>query len=134
MRLPARSAFAVALVACALVAGRSAVAASPAPSFAADLSDDGACLFTVQGTWKNAKVDHVFALWSQDGGAPWATSEAPAGGPNGGTLKGKVATMQAGPLTSTTGTHSHQVLVQFYYQGAQIGSASSNTDVAACSI
>jgi hypothetical protein len=110
-----------------------AAAAPPAPTFTATLTHDAACMFTMTATWNHTKVDQVFGLWYEDG-VFWATSEAPGTGPNGGTLIGKTAVMQAGPLNTTANAHDHQVRVQFYYRSAQVQEVFTNVDTATCSI
>jgi hypothetical protein len=112
-------------------------AAPPAPTFTATLTHDSTCLFTMTATWNHTKIDHVFGNWYEDDptlSSSWATTEAPGTGPNGGTLMGKTAVMQAGPLNTTAETHTHQVRVQFYYRGAQIQEVFTNVDTANCSI
>ena len=107
-------------------------AAMKPASFAATLSDDGACGFTLTATWSGAKVAQVIAQWHIDG-AYWATSAAPGTGPNGGTIKGRTATFHAGPLTVAAEPHASQALVQFYSAGgANLGETWSNVDTAAC--
>lgn len=92
-----------------------AFAAPQPPSFAADLSDDGACAFTVVATWKGTKVGTVFARFHLDGNY-LLTMQAPfiAGNPNAGTLKGRTATFKTGAFATTTDAHSWYVLVDFY--------------------
>jgi hypothetical protein len=117
----------------AALAVATASAAPPAPSFAAGLIDDGACLFTLGATWRNTQVDHVYGSWYLDGQF-LLTTEAPGTGPNAGTLNGRFAVMQAGAFASTTDTHSWQVLVSFYDNGAQLAQVWTNVDTASCAV
>lgn len=93
-----------------------AVAAPPPPSFAAVLSDDGACAFTVVATWKGAKVATVHAQFfidSIDLTGHLFTMTAPGTGPNAGTLRGRQATFETGALAPSAEAHSFHVLVDF---------------------
>lgn len=108
----------------AALAVPTAHAAPPQATFSATVTEGPACEFTAVGTYKNAKVDHVYGLWFQDGTAfanSLFTTEAPGTGPNAGTLKNRTATMHVGPLVSTVETHTIYVLVQFYSGGAHQG-------------
>ena len=116
-----------------------AMAAAPQPSFAADLSDDGACAFTVVATWKGTKVATVFARFFVDGSFV-ATMQAPftAGNPNAGTLKGRTATFNTGAFYPTVESHGWWVLVNFYEgangTGANLAQLQTNTVTVTCSV
>jgi hypothetical protein len=124
---------AIGLTAAVLAGGAARAGAAPAPVFAADLTDDGSCTFTLRATWKNAKVDHVFGSWNLDG-AFLLTTEAPSTGPNGGTMMGRRATMQAGAFAASASPHTWQVLVQFYNGGAFVAEVWTNVDTASCAV
>jgi hypothetical protein len=99
-----------------------AVGAAPAPSFSAVLTSDSSCAFTLKASWKNTTIDTVFGIWYYDNPIndinSIFTTQAPFPGPNGGTIRGRTATMHAGPATLDTASHSWRVLVQFYRGGA----------------
>jgi hypothetical protein len=119
-----------------LAAGvRRATGMPPGPSLSATLTDDGACLFTLTATWKNAKVDFVTGQWYLDGVFQF-TSQAPGTPPQGGgTIMGKKAVMQAGPFVATAGPHDWYVLVQYYNGGARVdGDVFTNTDTVNCAV
>jgi hypothetical protein len=116
-----------------LAGGAVRAQAAPAPAFAADLTDDGACSFTLRATWRNAKVDHVYGMWYLDG-AFLLTTEAPGTGPNGGTLMGRKATMQTGPFATSATPHDWQVLVQFYNAGAFVAQVWTTVDTVSCGL
>jgi hypothetical protein len=110
-----------------------AAAAPKAPTYSAVLTDDGACGFTLNVDWKNAKVATVYAQWYMDATFLF-TTQAPFTGPNAGRFTGNSATFQTGPFITSSGTHDWQVLVQPYdSSGAQLASFYSNTDTVACS-
>ena len=116
-----------------------AVAAAPPPSFAAELSDDGACAFTVVATWKGTKVATVFARFFVDGTFV-ATMQAPftPGNPNAGTLKGRQATFHTGAFVPTAEAHGWSVLVDFYDgdngTGANLAQLQTSTVTVNCSV
>lgn len=125
-------------LAIAVVVGLGAVTAvpaqaAPASSFSATLTDNGACLFTLTATWKNAHITQVNAFWYLDG-VYWATSQAPGTGPNGGTLKGRKAVVQAGPATPSAETHDWSLLVQYYDGPVFVSQQYSNIDTVTCSL
>lgn len=108
------------------------VGAAPAPSYAAVLTVDSACVLTLKATWRNTSVDTVFGIWYLDEAYVFS-SQAPFTGPNGGTLKGRTATMHAGPGTPDSVTHTWRVLVQFYRGGAALNDTNATVD-ANCTI
>jgi hypothetical protein len=97
-----------------------AVGAAPAPSYSAALTADSSCTLTLKATWKNTTVDTVYGIWYQDEVYRF-TTQAPFTGPNGGTLRGRTATMQAGPVAIDTTSHAWRVQVDFYWNGANVG-------------
>lgn len=111
-----------------------AAAARPGPAYTSTLTTDGACGFTLKASWSSsAKVATVYGIWYLDDAILFST-QAPGTGPNGGTVKGRVATMVVGPLASTA-SHNIRVLTQFYDAGgAQLHSMDSNTISAPCGV
>lgn len=93
------------------------VGAAPAPTYSAILTADSACALTLKATWRNTSIDTVFGIWYLDDVYVF-TTQAPFPGPNGGTIKGRTATMRAGAATVDGVNHSWRVLVQFYRGGA----------------
>jgi hypothetical protein len=122
------------LVLAAALAGPVA-AGKPATGFTSVITTDGACSFTLQASWPGtAKVGTVYAMWYLDD-AFLFTTQAPGTGPNGGTVKGHVATMTVGPLDATTSTHTFRAITQFYSAaGAQLSSIDSNTVSSICGV
>lgn len=115
---PTKRTVAAALLLVVLSAGTVvAVGAVPAPSYSAALAADSACTFTLKASWKNTSIDTVYGIWYLDDVYVF-TTQAPSQGPNGGTLRGRTATMQAGPVSVDTVGHAWRVLVQFYRGGA----------------
>lgn len=112
-----------------------AAAAKPASSYTSVLTTDGACSFTLVATWPGGvKVATVYGLWYLDD-AFLLTTTAPFTGPNAGIIKGRTATFQTGPFTSTVESHTWRVLTQFYSAGgAQLYGMDSNTITASCGI
>jgi hypothetical protein len=114
--------------------GVTPASADPAPFYAAALVDDGACLFTLGATWRNAPVDHVFGSWYLDG-TFLLTTEAPGTGPNAGVIRGHNAIMQAGAFAPDTAPHTWQVLVHYYSgSGELLAQVWTNVDNAACAV
>jgi hypothetical protein len=105
-----------------------AVGAAPAPSYSAVLTSDASCAFTLTAGWKNNKIDTVIGIWYQDEEYRF-TTQAPFSGPNGGTIRGRTATMHAGPVRVDTASHTWRVLVQFYRGGAHQFETNASTDV-----
>ena len=126
-------AMAVVLAFAGVLAGPAA-AAKPAPTYTAVLTTDGGCGFTLRSTWPgSARVAVVYGLWHLDG-AFLLTTQAPGTGPNGGTVKGRVATNVTGPFASTA-AHDWHVLTQFYdAAGANLFEMNSNTITAPCGV
>ena len=104
---------------CLMVSGLAVgtVSAAPAPSYSAVLTADAGCAFTLKSSWKNTSVDTVYGIWYLEDVYRF-TTQAPGIGPNGGTLRGRTATNQAGPMTVDSVNHPWRVLVQFYRGGA----------------
>lgn len=105
-----------------------AVGAAPAPTYSAVLTADSACAFTLKASWKNTSIDTVYGIWYHEDTYVF-TTQAPFPGSNGGTLRGRTATMQAGPVTVDTASHSWRVLVQFYRGGAHQFETNASLDV-----
>jgi hypothetical protein len=105
-----------------------AVGAAPAPTYSAVLTADSACAFTLKASWKNTTIDTVYGSWYRDDVYVF-TTQAPFPGPNGGTIKGRTATMHAGPVTVDTASHTWRVLVQFYRGGAHQSETNPSTVV-----
>lgn len=124
------------LLSAGVLAGPTVAAAlKPAPSYTSVLTTDGACSFTLVATWPGSpKVGTVYGMWYLDD-AFLLTTTAPFTGPNAGIIKGRTATFQSGPFTSTVESHTWRVLTQFYSAaGAQLYQMDSNTITAACGI
>ncbi len=101
--------------------GGISVGATPAATYNAVLTESAPCEFTVEATWKNAKIDQVIAIWTLDGVAYedfLFTTEARATGPDAGAFKRRVVKFYVGPLASTSDTHTVYARVQFYSKGA----------------
>jgi len=109
-----------------------AVGAAPTPTYSALLTADSACAFTLKASWKNTSIDTVIGIWYQDDEYRF-TTQAPLQGPNGGIIRGRTATMHAGPVPVDTASHSWRVLVQFYRGGAHQFETNAITD-AFCAI
>lgn len=118
-------------------AGVSPAVAAPPPSFAAELSDDGACAFTVVATWKGGKVETVFARFYIDGVFAF-TMQAPftPGNPNAGTFSRRQATFQTGAFYPSGMAHGWSALVDFYDgpdgTGANLAQLPTNTVTVNC--
>ena len=129
---PARRACAVAAAACAAaaltLAGGSASAAPRAPTFAATLTHDSACVLTVTATWQNAQIDRVITHWYYDAEV-LARFSPDVTGP----FRRSVATISVGPADAAGETHAWRALVQFYdRRGAHIAELMTATDNALC--
>jgi hypothetical protein len=124
----------VLLAALSAPAGAAGPAAKPSGAYTAVITTDGSCGFTLKATWPgNSKVATVYGLWYMDDA--WLfTTQAPLNGPNGGTIKGRTATITVGPLAQTT-PHSFRVLTQFYSaEGAHLFEMDSNTLTEPCGV
>ena len=109
-------------------------ASAPAPTYTAVLTVDSSCFFTLKASWTRVAVAKVYGFWYYDDRYVF-TTDAPGTSPNSGTINGRTATMNAGPVTVDTVNHSWKVLVQFYSRaGAQLASIDSNVVSAPCSV
>ena len=116
-------------------------AASPEqPAFNAVLRSTSSCEFELEARWPHdAPVATVYGMWYFNGTPPAPngtfafTTQAPATGPNAGTIEGHRARFTAGPLYPSSTAYPWYVLVQYYdAAGAQLTSIYSNVDTTAC--